>query len=118
MTGASDDEDDDGEVLQMKKIAPSATAPHLERIDERTSMGSESSFRNNARFPRSASSVPTSPVAPEDEELEMTAFVEPQPDVPLYTHRPRIDPANSASSEVQSPRPDYHPESTPLLSKR
>ncbi|XP_055330823.1 Na(+)/H(+) exchanger beta-like [Paramacrobiotus metropolitanus] len=116
----SDEDDEEGEVLQMRHIAPSATAPHLERIDERASVSSETgsvipaATPSGGRLARSGSAGPGRPAA--DSPLTTVASVE---FVPMVTpaHRPADGGLNSAS-EVQSPRPDYQPESTPLLSQR
>lgn len=116
----SDEEEEDGEVLQMRHIAPSATAPHLERIDERgTSISSDTDSVLTGRIPRTSSAGPGGRPSEPSTPQTTVASVEFQPLVPSYPNRPNSDePLNSATSDVQSPRPDYHPETTPLLSQR
>ncbi|OQV14226.1 hypothetical protein BV898_11580 [Hypsibius exemplaris] len=84
------DDDEEEEVLQMRAIAPSATAPHLDRIDERSINESENGMVMSGRaMPRSST----------------VSRALPHPATP--------DSAASAASDVQSPRQDYQPETTP-----
>ena len=113
---AGSDDEEEGEVLQMRRIEPSATAPHLERIDERASV-SESDFSNLSSS--RGHDEPSSPISPSHNRGTTLASVELPPLVPPFRPAPSSAATpNSATSDVQSPRPDYNPEMTPLLQQR
>lgn len=123
--GHASDDDEEEEVLQMRAIAPSSTAPHLNRIDELSIASSDNGLMVSNRMPRSNTDTPTnhngagpSSSSP-DSPRQQYDF---QPHVPNSAYRPPTATPDSAASEMQSPRdnyqPDQTPEVTPLLGHR